>query len=276
MTACEKDNKLSDSSKFSSIPVQTSIAPGFIDQVSGIADSKINQGYLWIVEDSGNPPEIKLLKYDGMVLKKICLKNAVNRDWEDLALSSGPNNSLSYLYIADIGDNDAQHNNYLIYRFAEPLAGIDTVYTWEEISFTYADGAHDAETILVDHQTKDIYIITKRDATSKIYKLAYPQSTSSDNPLQYVASFSFSGVVGAAISNNGNEILVKTYTDLFYWNREEGKTIENTLQEKSIKIEYLQEPQGEAVCFKNDGSGFFTLSEKGSAPAVTLNFYKRL
>jgi hypothetical protein len=106
--------------------------------------------------------------------------------------------------------------------------------------------------------------------------LPYPQSTSSNNTPQYVASFSFSGVVSAAISNNGKEILVKTYTDLFYWDREEGKTIEQTLQEKPSTIGYLQEPQGEAICFKNDGSGFFSLSEKGTAPFVTLNFYKRL
>jgi hypothetical protein len=35
------------------------------------------------------------------------------------------------------------------------------------------------------------------------------------------------------------------------------------------------EPQGEAVSFALDGSGFFTVSEKGFANSVNINFYNR-
>ncbi len=147
LTACKKSNTTSDSSKFASIPVQISITPGMIDEVSGIADSKLNKDALWIEEDGGKPAQIQLLQYNGSLLKKIQIKNAVNRDWEDLALGAGPTNNASYLYIADIGDNNVQYLNYNIYRFPEPAATIDTVYKWDKINFSYPDGAHDAGVI---------------------------------------------------------------------------------------------------------------------------------
>ncbi len=276
IAACKKNNPTSNSAKFESIPVQTSISPGLIDEVSGITDSKLNIGALWIEEDGGNPAQLQLLQYNGNLLKKIQIKNAINRDWEDLAMGVGPMNNTSYLYIADIGDNNNQYNSYNIYRFPEPASTVDTVFAWDKISFSYPDGAHDAEAILVDNITKDIYLITKRDAAAKVYKLAYPQNLTNITISEMVATLSFTGVVSAALSNDGKEIIIKTYQGLYYWQRAQGQTIESALQKQPLSLGYQLEPQGEAVCFKNDGSGFFTLSEKSMASSVSLNFYKRL
>ncbi len=247
-----------------------------IDEVSGIADSKLNKAALWIEEDGGKPAQIQLLQYNGSLLKKIQIKNAVNRDWEDLALGAGPTNNASYLYIADIGDNNVQYLNYNIYRFPEPAATIDTVYKWDKINFSYPDGAHDAGALLIDNETKDIYIVTKKEAAAKVYKLSFPQSTTNSMISEFVTTLSFTGVVSAALSNDRKELIIKTYAELYYWQLAKGQTIESALQKTPVKLSYKQEPQGEAVCFKNDGSGFFTLSEKSMAPSVFLNFYKRL
>lgn len=276
IAACKKNNPASNSAKFESIPVQTSISPGLIDEASGIADSKLNKEALWIEEDGGNPAQLQLLQYNGNLLKKIQIKNAVNRDWEDLAIGVGPMNNTSYLYIADIGDNNVQHPNYNIYRFPEPAATMDTVYAWDKINFSYPDGAHDAGALLIDNETKNIYIITKTTSFAKVYKLVYPQSTVNITTAILVNTLSLSNVVSAALFSNGEEIILKTYTGLYYWQRTTGQTIESALQEQPLSLDYLQEPQGEAVCFKNDGSGFFTLSEKSTASSVSLNFYKRL
>jgi len=81
--------------------------------------------------------------------------------------------------------------------------------------------------------------------------------------------------VGAAISPNGKEILVKTYTNLFYYSRKNNEDISETLKKEYSKIGYIMEPQGEAVAFANNNSGFFTLSEKGFSNAVSLYFYPR-
>jgi hypothetical protein len=40
-------------------------------------------------------------------------------------------------------------------------------------------------------------------------------------------------------------------------------------------VEYKEEPQGEAITFARDGSGFYTLSEKVKGEKTYLYFYPR-
>ena len=276
-TGCQKNKAPRESTpEFSATPVSKSITPGIIDEASGIADSKTNPGYLWVEQDSGNPNDIALLSQAGQFLKKINIRSAVNRDWEDMILANGPNTGTNYLYIAETGDNNKAYAQYSIYRFPEPSATIDTVNTWDQLKFNYPDGSHDAEAILVDNNSKDIYIITKTDIISGIYKFPYPQSTSSVSTVTLVGSLPFSGVTSAASSPSGDELLIKTYTSLSYWKRNTNESIEDALKRPSVSLNYQVEPQGEAVCFKNDNTGFYTLSERPSIiGAVNLNFYQR-
>lgn len=274
---CHKKNDPQETSPtFSSTPLSKNITPGLIDEASGIADSKANPGYLWVEQDSGNPNDIALLSQTGQLLKKINIRSAINRDWEDIALGNGPNAGTNYLYIADIGDNNKTTPQYSIYRFPEPMSTVDTVNTYDELKFTYPDGSHDAEAILVDNNSKEIYIITKQDITSRIYKFPYPQSTSSVATVTYVGALSFSGVTSSASSPSGDELLVKTYTTLSYWKRNNNESIEDALKRAPISLNFQVEPQGEAVCFKTDNSGFYTLSERPSLiSSINLNFYQR-
>src|SRR5690606_18339368 len=115
-----------------------------IPEASGLADSKINSGYLWVLEDSGNPPVLYLLKHDGTLSDSVMIDGALNRDWEDMALAGGPAAGKNYLYIGDIGDNNAQYPDCTIYRFVEPLMGVGKVAEFDTIRFKYEDSAHDA------------------------------------------------------------------------------------------------------------------------------------
>jgi len=277
MTACQKDNSgPAVMEGFESLPVAKPVTPGIIDEASGIADSKINPGYLWVQQDSGNPNEIALLSHDGSFLKSIAISTAINRDWEDMALANGPVNGTGYIYLGDIGDNSLASSSYFIYRFAEPTASATTVSIVDKITFQYPDGPHDAEALVVDNSTKDIYIISKQDNPSRIYKLAYPQSTSAVNTATLSGSLPFTGVTSAAVSPNGDEILVKTYTAIWQYKKSAGQTLEQSLTGTPVSVSYQFEPQGEAISFKNDNTGFFTLSEKPAViAAVNLNFYKR-
>ncbi len=186
-----------------------------ITEASGIAQSKSNPGYLWVEQDSGNPPAIYLLSHDGFVKDSVRIVGPSNRDWEDMALAAGPVPGKNYIYIAELGDNNAVYPTYSFYRFEEPLPDQDEVTAVDTIKFTYPDESHDAEAFLVDNNTKDIYIITKRDAKSKVYRLAYPQSTTENNEAVFVADLDYTGVVSAAISPDGKEIIIKNYTTLF-------------------------------------------------------------
>ncbi len=273
---CRKNEQPIPVSPFEATPVTAPVSPGIVDEASGIADSKQNPGFLWIQQDGGNPAELFLMSYNGSLKKKVFIKSIQNRDWEDIALGNGPVAGISYIYIAETGDNNTAYTDYSIYRFPEPSITTDTVNAVDKITFKYPDGAHDAEAILLDGNTKDIYIITKLDTKSKIYTLTYPQSTSSTSVAVQAGELPFNGITAAGLSLDGTEILLKTYTAAYYWKRKNNESIVAALMRNAITSGYVTEPQGEALCFKNDNSAFLTLSEKPFfAASVTLNMYKR-
>lgn len=260
---------LSTGNGFEKTPEVISIKKGIIPEASGIADSKRNTGYLWVQQDSGNPPYIYLLKHDGTITDSVFIEGADNRDWEDMALAGGQ------LYIADIGDNNAAHSQCSFYYFTEPARGTHKIADFKTIHFKYPDGAHDAEAFLVDPGTKDIYIITKRGEKSKVYKLAYPQSTTALNEAVFVTNLTFNSVVSAAISPDAKEIIVKTYTHLYYYTKEASQSIAVALEKQPSSLDYQVEMQGEAISFRLDNKGFYTLSEKNFNVIPALHYYKR-
>jgi hypothetical protein len=268
--------------QFASDPTATPVAPGQIDEASGIADSRSQPGNLWIQQDSGSPAELALLGYDGVVKGKITVPNAENRDWEELAIGPGPQEGINYLYIGEIGDNNGQYPFSQIYRLPEP-ANLQTPITQvERINFRYPDGPRDAEAMFVDPQSKDIYIISKRENNVRLYRLPYPQNINEVTVAQAYGELPSFGqglpgyVTGAAISPDGTELIVRTYSGLFYWKRNAGQSIADALQNgTSRQLPYRLEPQGEAVCFDRDSKGYFTLSEKASASSVNLFYYAR-
>lgn len=249
-------------------PVSVPVTP-VIAEASGIADSKSRKNALWVIEDSGNPPELVLLGHDGKVQERIGVTGATNRDWEDLVLEKGR------LYIADIGDNNQVQTEYRIYRMDEPGPRTTSVSKVETIRFRYADGSHDAEAILVQPQTEDIYIITKRDAQSLVFKLEHPYSFSNVNVARKVGELGYNTVVSAALAPNAREIMVKTYSKIFRYARQGNEPLEATLARTPEEAPYVQEPQGESLCYKLDNSGYFTLTEQLLNLPVNLYFYHR-
>lgn len=255
--------------KFDSVPIAIPLQP-ILSEISGISESVRNQGYLWAHEDSGNPPHLYLIAKDGKVFKKIVLKGAENRDWEDIALSNGN------LYIADIGDNNSQLGTYYLYKFPEPSLSCDTLSSFDKISFQYPDGNHDAEALVIDPVTEDIYIFTKRDNPSRLYKIPHGYSTNKINNAIYITNLATSGIVSAALSQDGNALLLKTYFSITLFTKSKNQSFGSLFSQKPSVLSYRIEPQGEAVCFSNSRGGFYTLSEKGFGTNVYLYYYPLL
>lgn len=240
-----------------------------LNEASGIADCTKDRNSLWVVEDSGNPPDLLLLRKDGSSVKRLRLKDAANTDWEEMILVNGD------IYIADMGDNLRRRKVCTIYRFPEPDPAADTIVNFQAIRFAYPDRAHDAEALLVDPATKDVFMITKRDRRSIVYKLEYPYRYTETNTLVRMMKLPYNGVTAATISRDGKEILVRTYGEIYHYPRGENQSIEQALAGKPRRVNHRMEPQGESVAFADDGSGFYTLSEKGLSRSVRLFFYRR-
>lgn len=276
-TACVRPGVTpSGTAQFSSDPTSVGIVPGQIDEASGIVDSRTMAGNLWVHQDSGSPAEINLIGQDGKFKGKLAVPNAQNLDWEDMAVGPGPQANVNYLYLADIGDNNAQYATRTIYRFPEPASLSTPISQVERINFQYPDGPRDAEAVLVDPLTRDIYIISKPENRVRLYRLKYPQNSNEVATAEALGEIPLSVVTGAAISPDGTEILIRTYTNVYYYKRKTGQSLPDALQLQSGRtLPYRLEPQGEAVCFDRDGKGYYTLSERFNAPAVSLFYYAR-
>lgn len=262
--------------QFSSDPTVAPVIPGQIDEASGMADSRSQPGNVWIEQDSGNPAELALLGYDGVVKGKISVPNFANRDWEELSIGPGPKDGINYIYIGEIGDNSATHPISQIYRFPEPASLQTPITQIERINFRYPDGPRDAEAMFVDPATKDIYIISKREEKVHLYSLPYPQDVNQITVAKAYGELPITFVTSAAISPDGAEMLLRTYTQVYYYKRDAGQPISDALQYGNTRqLTIRAEPQGEAVCFDKDNKGFFTISERASASSVNLYYYGR-
>jgi hypothetical protein len=266
-----------------------------ITEASGLVASRTNPGALWTHNDSGGDPKVYLMSDQGVMLSAFLLPDARNRDWEDIAAGPGPVDGETYLYVGDIGDNSAQYDVKTVYRFVEPLASeaqlseaqlgeaqLDTVRQIDVLRFVYPDGPRDAETLLVDPLTKNLYVLSKRDQFVHVYQAAFPQNTESIDTLELLGQMPrpqvgiLEQLVGGDISPDGKEVLLKSYVQVFYWQHsDDSETLFELLQANPQTLPYQPEPQGEAIGFAADGSGYFTLSEAQSGIEPRLYFYPR-
>ena len=89
---------------------------GELDEASGLVASVVNPGYLWTHNDGNNPSEIYLINDKAETVMTCRLKRTWNDDWEDITIGPGPEAGVSYLYVADIGDNGAKNRYKRLYR----------------------------------------------------------------------------------------------------------------------------------------------------------------
>lgn len=243
-----------------------------VREASGIAASRKNANVLWVHNDSGDSARIYAMNYDGKLLGIYNLAGASAIDYEDIAIGPGPTEGLDYLYIGDIGDNRARRKYVTVYRVAEPVVDPNqspvniTLTTVDSIRLQYPDSPRDAETLMLDPVTRDIYIISKRTFFSRVYRAAYPQSTTSTTTMEYKCLLPWGWAVGGDISPTGNAIIVRSYSKASMWKVETGSQPWQAFATAKCSIPLVSEPQGEAICFAGNGRGYFTVSEKKYQP----------
>ncbi len=261
---------------FSPAESRGEVENGDINEASGLAAGINNPNMLWTHNDSGDKARLFLLDEYGKFKAEFIFPTLKNRDWEDIASGPGPEEGKNYLYVGEIGDNRAVHKLKYIYRFEEPSLKDEkrTIDNYDLISFEFPDGKRDAESLLVDPLTKDIYILSKREEKVGIYRATYPQSTTETITLEKLGVIPYFNSVAADISPDGQEILTKTYDAIYYWKRD-GQSIADLMLSKPEQVPYVIEPQGESIAWKKDGSGFFTLSEEPRDIEAVLYFYKK-
>ena len=266
-----------------------------IDESSGVVASRRNPDLFWTHNDSGDGPFLYAFDRRGETRGVWHVMGAKALDWEDIAAGPGAQPGQSYLYVGDIGDNDKDRREIIVYRVAEPAVKDDDADSTriepletepaEAIHLRYPDGRHDAEAVAVHPTSGDLYIITKTrnvSSAATVYKLATPFSTSAINTLEKVADIRVPGllpgmVTGGDISPNGKEIILCDYFNAYEASLPEGSSSRfDDIWKQSMSIVRLgQRQQGESICYRLDGRAILATSEGRPSSLIEIEKLKR-
>ena len=228
-----------------------------LQEASGLAASFANPGYLWTHNDSGGEPALYLIDEQGDLALTVNLEGATNYDWEDLTITR---DGSGILYVGDIGDNRAIRKRLAIYRISEPTldSASEVTVNATRMTIQYAEGARDAETLMVDPFNGNLIILTKREAQIMFYDFPFEEGAVT---VTSKGTIDVTKVTAGDINQRG-DVLFKSYDQVFYLKNEDKMPITQLLLRGEMNlIEYEVEKQGEALTWGVDGQSFFLLSE---------------
>jgi hypothetical protein len=249
-----------------------------LDEASGIAASRRNAGILWAHND-GSEGIIHALGPKGALLGTFFLNQKVI-DTEDIAVGPGPLSGVSYIYFGDIGGNNGRRQ-VQIFRIPEPFVDPGWYSNPRRLAFAnvdrftlnYPDGAYDAESLMVDPISQDVYVVTKQDFGARIYRVNLSSlANGSTANLNFVRVVSFAQASGGGISADGTQIALRRENFAALWTRDEAESVDAALGRAGKRIPVIGEPfeeNGEGIAFLPSGRGYVTISE-GDNPAIYL------
>jgi len=256
-----------------------------INESSGLARSQVDPGLLWTHNDSGGAATTYAVDHAGHYQGSLKLSLAVNLDWEDM--TSFVEDGQPRLLLADIGDNSAFRPVVTLYIVDEP----DTTQLTRpfELSATpartitviYPDGPRDAESIAVDAAEGSIYLLSKRDAVPRLYRvplaptvplviaealgeIAIPRAPEgSDDPerINWTTSMDINAAADA--------LVVVGLTQAHVYHRAADESWLQSLQRDPLSVDLPDYPQIEAVAWDDAGDLWIT-SEGAPAPLARL------
>jgi len=172
---------------------------------------------LWTLNDSGG--ESVLYQIDegtGRIVKTLKIKNAYNRDWEDIAYDD------TYVYIGDFGNNRGNRKDLKIYKIPRASLRTQKSVRAETIHFSYSDqkdfksrlrkNNYDCEAMIAHHGKLYLFSKNWQNQKTRLYELS---TKIGRHNAKYIATFNIDGMVtGATINKELNILLLTTYSSL--------------------------------------------------------------
>jgi hypothetical protein len=261
-------------------PVQVgTVSSSTLSELSGLVGSRSLPNTLWVHNDSGDTARFFAINTSGTLLGAFPLSGATNVDWEDIAIGPKPGGG-NYLYLGDIGDNNSVRSQISVYRVDEPQIATGAIIPsnqYTKVSFQYPNGPRDAESLMVDPRSGDMFVISKQ-STPHVYRA--PAGVF-NNPAQVTTlealgnlAVSLDKPSAADISPDGAHILVRDRsTTAYLFERGTNQSVWDALQGPGIPVTLASEAQGEAIGWAADGSGFYTASEWNGLGPQPVYFY---
>ena len=268
-------------------------------EASGIAVSARRDDLLWVINDGGSESLLHATGPGGEFLGQLRIDDADNRDWEDLAAMTW--RERPYLIVADVGDNDANHETSVLYVIEEQAIELEDDRKIREpadrvVEFRYPDGPRDAEGIAVDATEGLAYILSKRDLPPRIYTVPIMPETEGPITASFVGSLtslpdpSRNDIDIAAItkdwfwqptamdfSRDRRHAVVLTYAAIYLFRREDGQSWLDAMNAEPLGLSIDRIRDAEAIAFSADGKALYlTVEQKRGAPLFRIDITNAL
>lgn len=231
-----------------------------ITESSGLAASRAHPGVYWTHNDSDDGPYVFAVdSRTGKTLATITMSGVGEpRDVEGISI--GPDGDI---YVGDIGDNlDGTWSHVWIYRFPEPKRLQDATVTATQYDVKYADGARNAEALMVHPKTGRVYIASKNEDGGGLYEGPAKLTAGSTNVFRRVDEVPW--VTDGAFSPDGTRLVLRSYFSAREYAFEKGRLGED----RSVGAPFQR--QAESVTYTADGSALMFGSEGESSEVVRV------
>ena len=236
-------------------------------EISGLVASRQHPDILWVHND-GSAGQLFAIAAGGRQAALVRVPTRMD-DVEDIAIGPGPREGDS-IYLGDIGDNDQNRRSIRLVRIAEPdlsqaRSAEMRARDVEVFELKYPDARHDAEALMSDPLTGDLFIVTKEEDSSRLYRIGSNDlREDAASTLELVGHLQVAKVSGGDISPSGNFIVLRSEDRGWLWSRGPEESVADALQ-RSPRIVLTrgrgQGENGEAIGFRPDGQGYYTISE---------------
>lgn len=257
-----------------------------IDEASGLAVSRRDANLLWLHNDSGGAASLFAIDTRGRGQRSVDIEGARNVDWEDL--DAFTLDGVPRLLIADVGDNNAVRPAVQLYWVEEPVAETN-VAAASVLTLVYPDGPRDVEGVAVDAAARQVYLLSKRDAPPRLYRVALDMSATTPVTAEYLGTVTSipppttddlqadpefgqyrSQPTAMSVSADGRRIVVTTYKDSYLYRRSGDEAWIDALNRTPEVIDVPQFRQTEAAGVTVDGRTLFVASEQLPAPLARI------
>jgi hypothetical protein len=209
-----------------------------INESSGLAASRKHPGVYYTHNDRGHAPRVYAVSGETGATQAVLEIDTTPEDWEDIEVTE------SGVWVGDIGGGaDLTRSKVSVLHFPEPDELSDDSPAVTEYELVYEDGPHNAEALMVDPQSDQVYVVTKDSRGGAIY--AAPSELSAAGGSLVRVAKAPPNITAASWSPDGPGFALRNYPRAFVYS---GLGVGSP---KSVELP--RSPQGESLVLLDDG-----------------------
>lgn len=235
--------------------------PKSLKEVSAVEVTE-KSSLIWMLEDSGNKPELYALDHTGNISHTLAIANVTNDDWEDLASDKEGN-----LYIGNFGNNDNARQDLCIYKIDHTRLGLSETAAAAKTTFYYPeqtefppkkkDRIYDSEAFFVHRGY--FYLFTKNrsskfDGTTTLYRVPNREGNFAAQRIgqfKTCDNYNHCAITSADISFDGRKVALLSADKVWLFdNFKDDAFLNGNVAE--IGLGHFSQKEG--ICFTKDGT----------------------